>query len=160
MFKVKVGMLLHFLVSTHFRCDSSEDLCKEMNRCLVTRRRNRNSTTAVSVTSSKTKHLGAKPLLRKSRLLVVRKSPYIRKPKLNIVKFQNHATYDVTNSQADESESTNVHLSTKAIQSSCSQQALNPYSHSDDTIEELAAYFECYVHIPKKMSQMAEMMYT
>ena len=48
-----------------------------------------------------------------------------------------------------------------AMQSSCSQQALNPCPQDDDTtIEELAAYFDCYVHIPKKMSQMAEMMYT
>merc|ERR550517_603413 len=137
------------------KCDSSEDLCKEMNRCLVTRCRNRNSTTSMSVTCTKTKRLGAKPLLRKSRLLVVRKSPYIRKPKLNIVKFEDHVTFDAADSQADESESTNVHPSTKTIQSSCSQQALNPYSYNDDTIEELAAYFECYVHIPKKMSQMA-----
>lgn len=30
----------------------------------------------------------------------------------------------------------------------------------DTTVEELAGYFEDYVHIPKKMSSMAEMMYT
>lgn len=46
--------------------------------------------------------------------------------------------------------------------SSCSQQAmarlcLNP--PCDVTIDELACYFETFVHIPKKMSSMAEMMY-
>lgn len=46
--------------------------------------------------------------------------------------------------------------------SSCSQQAmvricLNP--PCDVTIDELASYFETFVHIPKKMSSMAEMMY-
>lgn len=40
---------------------------------------------------------------------------------------------------------------------SCSQQALNP--PCDVTIDELACYFETFVHIPKKMSSMAEMMY-
>lgn len=33
--------------------------------------------------------------------------------------------------------------------------------HSDDvTVDELAGYFDNFVHIPKKMSHMAEMMYT
>ncbi|GIY97977.1 oxidative stress-responsive protein 1 [Caerostris extrusa] len=33
--------------------------------------------------------------------------------------------------------------------------------HSDDiTVDELAGYFENFVYIPKKMSHMAEMMYT
>lgn len=40
---------------------------------------------------------------------------------------------------------------------SCSQQVLNP--PCDITIDELASYFETLVHIPKKMSSMAEMMY-
>ncbi|KAH6945975.1 hypothetical protein HPB50_010969 [Hyalomma asiaticum] len=31
--------------------------------------------------------------------------------------------------------------------------------HDDTTINELAAYFENFVHIPRKMSSMAEMMY-
>lgn len=47
---------------------------------------------------------------------------------------------------------------------SCSQQArINvrdiPTSSCDITIDELASYFETFVHIPKKMSTMAEMMY-
>ncbi|XP_046396776.1 oxidative stress-responsive serine-rich protein 1 isoform X1 [Ischnura elegans] len=42
---------------------------------------------------------------------------------------------------------------------SCSQQArMSPLN--DITINELAGYFDTFVHIPKKMSQMAEMMYT
>lgn len=43
--------------------------------------------------------------------------------------------------------------------SSCSQQARMNSSNCDVTIDELASYFETFVHIPKKMSSMAEMMY-
>ncbi|XP_037907789.1 uncharacterized protein LOC119649626 [Hermetia illucens] len=46
--------------------------------------------------------------------------------------------------------------------SSCSQQArinASAASACDVTIDELASYFETFVHIPKKMSSMAEMMY-
>lgn len=42
---------------------------------------------------------------------------------------------------------------------SCSQQALMNQANCDVTIDELACYFETFVHIPKKMSSMAEMMY-
>lgn len=46
---------------------------------------------------------------------------------------------------------------------SCSQQAGNSATSTaacdDVTIDELACYFETFVHIPKKMSSMAEMMY-
>ncbi|XP_025991879.1 oxidative stress-responsive serine-rich protein 1 isoform X2 [Solenopsis invicta] len=43
----------------------------------------------------------------------------------------------------------------------CSVQArISPPLSSDVTIGELAGYFEEFVHIPKKMSHMAEMMYT
>lgn len=50
----------------------------------------------------------------------------------------------------------------RELSSSCSQQAMarlciNP--PCDVTIDELACYFETFVHIPKKMSSMAEMMY-
>ncbi|XP_064605613.1 uncharacterized protein LOC135470539 [Liolophura sinensis] len=41
---------------------------------------------------------------------------------------------------------------------SCSQQA--KMSVDDFSVNELASYFENYVYIPKKMSSMAEMMYT
>ncbi|XP_055702774.1 uncharacterized protein LOC129801581 [Phlebotomus papatasi] len=46
--------------------------------------------------------------------------------------------------------------------SSCSQQARIHVvaATCDVTIDELASYFETFVHIPKKMSSMAEMMYT
>lgn len=46
-----------------------------------------------------------------------------------------------------------------ASSSSCSQQARMNTSNCDVTIDELASYFETFVHIPKKMSSMAEMMY-
>lgn len=43
---------------------------------------------------------------------------------------------------------------------SCSHQArMNTTTPCDVTIDELASYFETFVHIPKKMSTMAEMMY-
>lgn len=43
---------------------------------------------------------------------------------------------------------------------SCSHQArMNSTTPCDVTIDELASYFETFVHIPKKMSTMAEMMY-
>lgn len=40
---------------------------------------------------------------------------------------------------------------------SCSQQAT---SNVELNINELASYFDLYLHLPKKMSPMAEMMYT
>lgn len=44
--------------------------------------------------------------------------------------------------------------------SSCSHQArMSAPTPCDVTIDELASYFETFVHIPKKMSSMAEMMY-
>lgn len=48
--------------------------------------------------------------------------------------------------------------SVQSTQQSCSQQARNV--REDITINELASYFENLVHIPKKMSSMAEQMYT
>lgn len=43
---------------------------------------------------------------------------------------------------------------------SCSHEArMNMSTPCDVTIDELASYFETFVHIPKKMSTMAEMMY-
>lgn len=46
-----------------------------------------------------------------------------------------------------------------ARSSSCSQQARNVNVGCDITIDELAGYFETFVHIPKKMSSMAAEMY-
>ncbi|XP_044751930.1 uncharacterized protein LOC123311880 [Coccinella septempunctata] len=46
------------------------------------------------------------------------------------------------------------------VGTSCSTQArMNTAPPCDVTIDELASYFETLVHIPKKMSSMAEMMY-
>ncbi|KAK7083004.1 Oxidative stress responsive serine-rich 1 [Halocaridina rubra] len=42
---------------------------------------------------------------------------------------------------------------------SCSQQARNP-DYEDVTMDELAAYLDNFLYLPKKMSHMAEMMYT
>lgn len=55
-------------------------------------------------------------------------------------------------SRTEKTDSSNVNAS-------CSHQArMSP--PCDVTIDELASYFETFVHIPKKMSSMAEMMYT
>lgn len=49
---------------------------------------------------------------------------------------------------------------TNSSMGSCSHQArMNTATPCDVTIDELASYFETFVHIPKKMSTMAEMMY-
>lgn len=51
--------------------------------------------------------------------------------------------------------------SSSSSSSSCSQQVrMHSTNNCDVTIDELASYFETFVHIPKKMSSMAEMMYT
>ncbi|KAJ8981069.1 hypothetical protein NQ317_007205 [Molorchus minor] len=56
------------------------------------------------------------------------------------------------NVQRSESANSNI--------GSCSHQArMNVNPPCDVTIDELASYFETFVHIPKKMSSMAEMMY-
>lgn len=50
--------------------------------------------------------------------------------------------------------------SSPSSSASCSTQArLNSTMPCDITIDEMASYFETLVHIPKKMSSMAEMMY-
>ncbi|KAF5299857.1 hypothetical protein FQA39_LY11394 [Lamprigera yunnana] len=57
----------------------------------------------------------------------------------------------------------NVHTKKSENQpvTTCSHQARMSVAPSCDvTIDELASYFETFVHIPKKMSSMAEMMYT
>lgn len=71
------------------------------------------------------------------------------------------------NSELDSSGITNVNSnamntsmsSNSSNSSTCSQQARMNSSNCDVTIDELASYFETFVHIPKKMSSMAEMMY-
>ncbi|KAL3275543.1 hypothetical protein HHI36_020302 [Cryptolaemus montrouzieri] len=53
-----------------------------------------------------------------------------------------------------------VQRSDSSVGTSCSTQArMNMAPPCDVTIDELASYFETLVHIPKKMSSMAEMMY-
>lgn len=65
----------------------------------------------------------------------------------------------------DDGNSDSVRKATSANSGShgqtCSQQALmsTPTACDDVTIDELASYFDVFVHIPKKMSHMAEMMY-
>lgn len=67
------------------------------------------------------------------------------------------------NKQAATTEASNsnaVASSNSSNSSSCSQQArMSGSPPCDVTIDELASYFETFVHIPKKMSSMAEMMY-
>lgn len=63
----------------------------------------------------------------------------------------------ISTSSSPEHASTSARCST-----SCSQQAGSSAAAAtcdDVTIDELASYFDTFVHIPKKMSSMAEMMY-
>lgn len=62
----------------------------------------------------------------------------------------NNVQSDVSGPTGGQSSSSNT----------CSVQARISPSSCDITIGELASYFEEFVHIPKKMSHMAEMMYT
>ncbi|EZA58219.1 hypothetical protein DMN91_012027 [Ooceraea biroi] len=63
--------------------------------------------------------------------------------------------------QSDASGGMTGQQQTSSSPNTCSIQArISPPSSSDVTIGELAGYFEEFVHIPKKMSHMAEMMYT
>lgn len=74
--------------------------------------------------------------------------------------FQNARAYWAGNTQGapnSKKSETQVSVSTTT---SCSHQArMNMTPPCDVTIDELASYFETFVHIPKKMSTMAEMMY-
>lgn len=63
--------------------------------------------------------------------------------------------------QSDASSGSSSGQQLSSSPNTCSVQArISPPSSSDVTIGELAGYFEEFVHIPKKMSHMAEMMYT
>ncbi|XP_018397328.1 PREDICTED: oxidative stress-responsive serine-rich protein 1 isoform X1 [Cyphomyrmex costatus] len=65
------------------------------------------------------------------------------------------------NGQSDASGSSSGQQQLSSSPNTCSVQArISPPLSSDITIGELAGYFEEFVHIPKKMSHMAEMMYT
>lgn len=150
-----------------YRQEPSEELCEIWNRCLVTPPQSRVTSSPVFKTiasvyktsSSKSRHSSTKPLLRKAKLQIVKKSKYLRKPKLNFIKFKDQGTFIASDDTFSESDTRNQN--SRVFQSSCSQQALNPCPEEDDTtIEELAAYLDCIVYIPRKMSQMAEMMYT
>ncbi|XP_062542767.1 oxidative stress-responsive serine-rich protein 1 [Armigeres subalbatus] len=61
---------------------------------------------------------------------------------------------------ANQQQQQSPSASSPSSSSSCSTQArLNNSMPCDITIDEMASYFETLVHIPKKMSSMAEMMY-
>ena len=72
-----------------------------------------------------------------------------------------HPQHQQSLQQSPNSSSTSPTASSSSSSASCSTQArLNGSSMPCDiTIDEMASYFETLVHIPKKMSSMAEMMY-
>ncbi|XP_044736270.1 uncharacterized protein LOC123298354 [Chrysoperla carnea] len=62
----------------------------------------------------------------------------------------------------NKSKSSQESRTSNSNNSSCSQEAIAGMGITppcDVTMDELASYFETFVHIPKKMSSMAEMMY-
>lgn len=68
-------------------------------------------------------------------------------------------TSELHQQQQQPAQSEGQSLTAAATTTTCSQQAAL-LTNCDVTIDELASYFETFVHIPKKMSSMAEMMYT
>jgi len=108
-----------------------------------------------SVSNKTITHKG-RNLIRKSRFNASSvKTHYLKDPVLTL------KTNDEQKVNKDPAEKVKVEKSVEPteISQSCSQQAMLPQC-DDITINELAAYFDTYVHIPKKMSLMAEMMYT
>ncbi|CAM1154652.1 OSER1 (predicted) [Pycnogonum litorale] len=105
----------------------------------------------------------------------VSKKRLLRKPKLNFVKFSNggrkrskslsishRKIVASSRTECDEDKTAkppNNSSSLGPLSASCSLQARAAIS-DDVSINELAAYFDNLVYIPKKMSTMAEMMYT
>ena len=160
--------------------DSVEDLCESLVGCVVSRCRNSTSEVTerpylvdlsissgqqqlVKIRKRNLRRGTAKPLLRRNRLKIVhwQSTRYIHRAKLNHVQFHSMATNKPVEEKAA-APSTETLLSVtrlKSQQTSCSQQLLM-YQDDDTNINELAAYFDNFVYIPKKMSLMAEMMYT
>uniref|UniRef100_A0A3B4AEG1 Oxidative stress-responsive serine-rich protein 1 n=1 Tax=Periophthalmus magnuspinnatus TaxID=409849 RepID=A0A3B4AEG1_9GOBI len=76
----------------------------------------------------------------------------------NVVTECERATLSPEDSQRTVSTNSNLSATTSGSPRSCSEQAR---AYVDDiTIEDLSGYLEYYLYIPKKMSHMAEMMYT
>jgi len=72
---------------------------------------------------------------------------------------QNFSTDSFQTARTSPITGNNARLDLNSL-ASCSHQArINANPPCDVTIDELASYFETSVHIPKKMSSMAEMMY-
>ncbi|XP_020792466.1 oxidative stress-responsive serine-rich protein 1 [Boleophthalmus pectinirostris] len=76
----------------------------------------------------------------------------------NVVTECERATLSPEDSQRTVSTNSNLTATSSGSPRSCSEQAR---AYVDDiTIEDLSGYLEYYLYIPKKMSHMAEMMYT
>lgn len=70
-------------------------------------------------------------------------------------------TRQIRNCNASTSCSQQARINTSLVTGGSQSSSIGPESTAscDVTIDELACYFETFVHIPKKMSSMAEMMY-
>lgn len=71
-----------------------------------------------------------------------------------------HEIVQVVKNSVDTEQYSSTYLLSDHFTVCVSEQALPHNSTDDTTVDELAGYFENLIHIPKKMSQMAEMMYT
>lgn len=99
-----------------------------------------------------------------------KKRTILKQPKLKIIRFRvladqfphhkvRRKTFKCEVTPKKNSNETNPAAVMDSLSPSCSQQARQVYP-DDVSINELAAYFDNMVYIPKKMSIMAEMMYT
>jgi len=124
------------------------------------------SQTDLSVTKTKNASMD---FARLSTLQWVKKPPkWKSRAKLNLKECRLFSTLATIPEDTDTESSGSVKSQASCPQSpqpnsntpqSCSQQALTE-SSDDITCDELASYFDLLVQIPKKMSPMAEMMYT
>uniref|UniRef100_A0A1L8DAG6 Oxidative stress-responsive serine-rich protein 1 n=1 Tax=Nyssomyia neivai TaxID=330878 RepID=A0A1L8DAG6_9DIPT len=149
-----------------------EPILKKISRCIHERNMPTKSLkntpdTDVDAQKAEDKCFDLSRLLPDSMFLAQEKEPTM---KLDLRQHKRRASSESPSEDDDRQQDTSE-LTTQSSscvlrlppnRSSCSQQARIHVvtATCDVTIDELASYFETFVHIPKKMSSMAEMMYT
>lgn len=150
------------------------DFTGRLNQMCLSNRHSKNFTTIQAPKTANSNKLS------KNRRIIANTSSTSSPPMSSSTTFEEHHRYhhlngksfiqppllgnSITNtSSLQQRSSNNVSPEHTRCSTTCSQQAGNSVSASaacdDVTIDELASYFDTFVHIPKKMSSMAEMMY-